>query len=536
MPTRHSSKGSRHERRGPRRATGSADRWVTEKALRLRLLRQSMLPVLGVVPLLGAAWGTRALADVPATWAVGAVTAWCAAILYISNRHTTTLAHDLHVARAAQPTPVLHATRIDEWLVHYQALAADISKDITGALERVRRGESLARTSSPPPEAAADAFGAVTAALNRVHCTALDAIAAAAAHHELGRGRTERTEVFVHIARRLQVLVSRALDALADAESDVEDPDLLHTLFVIDHLVTRTRRALESLAVLGGETPRQVRQPLLLSTVLRQAVAEIEQYQRVRVVMPSSRLMLPGYAGPSVIHLLAELVENAAKFSPPETQVIMRAEEVPAGLVVEIEDRGLPMSPEKRERMNQLLAAPDDVDVQVQLADGQTGLLVAARIAQQHGIRVELRRNLMGGTQAVVVLPGALLVAPKAVQTPASAEAPAPSRPAVPVQARAADAGQRDMQRPQTANPAGTVLPRRPRPSTAAPAASGPHPEGHPPLPRRDTSYQPLPAPTGHRNRRAAPPTAGLMAAFTQGQQQAQTAAAERPAPDGPTS
>ncbi|MEV7157079.1 ATP-binding protein [Streptomyces misionensis] len=489
---------------------------------------------MSVVLLLGAGWGARALADVPATWAVGAVTTGCAAILYVSNRRITALAHDLHVARPLHSD--FHATRIDEWLAHYQALAADISKDIIGALERVRRGESPAGTTSRPSETAAHPFGAVTAALNKVHGTALDAVAAAAAHQGPGRGRTEQTDVFVHIARRLQVLVSRALDALAEAESGVEDPDLLHTLFVIDHLVTRTRRALESLAVLGGQTPRQVRQPLLFSTVLRQAVAEIEQYQRVRVVMPSSRLMLPGYAGPSVIHLLAELVENAAKFSPPETQVIMRTEEVPAGLVVEVEDRGLPMSPEKRARMNQLLAAPDHVDVRAQLADGQTGLLVAARIAQQHGIQVELRRNLMGGTQAVVVLPSTLLVTPKAIATPANAQEPAPSRPVVPAQVRAAEPAQHDMQGPQAADSASTPLPRRRRPSSAAPASSAPSPEEQPPLPRRDTSYQPLPAPAVHRNRAAAPPTADLMAAFTQGQQHAQTAAAKRPAPDGPPS
>ncbi|MET9117547.1 ATP-binding protein [Streptomyces longwoodensis] len=457
--------------------------------------------------------------------------------MYVSNRRIAALAHHLHVARAPQPVPALHATRIDEWLTHYQALAADISKSISGALERVRRGENPAGSASRPPETPAGAFGAVTEALNQVHCTALDAIAAAAAHREPGRVRTERTDVFVHIARRLQVLVSRALDALAEAESGVEDPDLLHTLFVIDHLVTRTRRALESLAVLGGEIPRQVRQPLLFSTVLRQAVAEIEQYKRVRVVMPSSRLMLPGYAGPSVIHLLAELVENAAKFSPPDTGVIMRTEEVPAGLVVEVEDRGLPMSPEKRARMNQLLAAPDHVDVRAQLADGQTGLLVAARIAQQHGIRVELRRNLMGGTQAVVVLPSTLLVAPQATATAADAgEQLAPSRPVVPMQARVAEPAPLDIQRPGTADYASAPLPRRPQPSTAAPASSTPSFEGQPPLPRRGTSYQPLPSPAGHRNRPATPPSAGLMAAFTQGQQQAQTPAAESPAPDGPPS
>ncbi|MFJ4151949.1 ATP-binding protein [Streptomyces galbus] len=486
--------------------------------------------------LLAAGWGARALADLPATWAMGAVTTGCVAILYVSNRRIAALAHDLHVARGPQPVADLHTTRIAEWLAHYQALAADISKDISGALERVRRGESPAETSIRPPETASDPFGAVTAALNRLHGTALDTITAAAARYEPGRVRTEQTDVFVHIARRLQVLVSRALDALAEAESGVEDPDLLHTLFVIDHLVTRTRRALESLAVLGGETPRRVRQPLLFSTVLRQAVAEIEQYQRVRVVMPSSRLMLPGYAGPSVIHLLAELVENAAKFSPPETQVIMRTEEVPAGLVVEVEDRGLPMSREKRARMNQLLAAPDHVDVRAQLADGQTGLLVAARIAQQHGIHVELRSNLMGGTQAVVVLPSTLLVAPKAVAAPAGAEAPTLCESVVPAQVRAARQTQHDMQRPWTTDSASTAPPRRPQSSTAAPTPSVPSSEGQPPLPRRGTSYQPLPAPADRRTGRATPPTAGLMAAFTQGQQQAQTPAAERPAPDGPPS
>ena len=147
-------------------------------------------------------------------------------------------------------------------------------------------------------------------------------------------------EVLVAIGRRLHALISRAVEAVTEVERQVEDPDLLHEIFRTDHLLILLRRAAARLAVLGGETARTVNWPVPLATVLRQAAAEVEQYRRVTVGLPATDVALPGHAGPDVIHLLAELVENATKFSPPTTQVVMRTVPNPAETATEVDRPG----------------------------------------------------------------------------------------------------------------------------------------------------------------------------------------------------
>ncbi|MDA2806433.1 sensor histidine kinase [Nocardiopsis suaedae] len=222
-------------------------------------------------------------------------------------------------------------------------------------------------------------------------------------------GTGQQVEVFVNVARRMQSLVHRQIGLLDELEAQVEDPDLLKGLFTIDHLATRMRRQSESLAVLGGASSRRRwSRPVNLYEVLRSAVAEVEDYSRVKVVPPSGGT-LAGGAVVDVIHLIAELVENATKFSPPRTRVLLRTEEVGAGIAVEVEDRGLGVPPEERRRMNELLAEPDRVDIGELLRDGRIGLFVVAALARKHGARVQLQSSVYGGTLAVVVLPSALL-------------------------------------------------------------------------------------------------------------------------------
>ncbi|SCE15455.1 Histidine kinase-, DNA gyrase B-, and HSP90-like ATPase, partial [Streptomyces sp. BpilaLS-43] len=145
-----------------------------------------------------------------------------------------------------------------------------------------------------------------------------------------------------------------------------------------------------------------------MTEVLRSAVAEVEQYPRVKLVPPVDGT-LRGHAVADVIHLLAELVENATVFSSPHTQVLLRAQRVTAGLALEVEDRGLGMPGPEQKRMNTLLADPDQVNVAHLLQDGRIGLFVVASLARRHGIAVRLQSNIYGGTQAVLVLPQALL-------------------------------------------------------------------------------------------------------------------------------
>ena len=244
----------------------------------------------------------------------------------------------------------------------------------------------------------------LTERLRQAQARVTPAATAPAAHAD---GR--HVEVFVNLSRRLQSLVHREIKLLDGLENEVEDPDLLKGLFQVDHLATRIRRHAENLAVLGGSVSRrQWSRPVALTEVLRSAIAEVEHYSRVKLVPPIDGT-LPGHAVASVIHLIAELIENATMFAPPHTQVLLRAQQVAAGMAVEVEDRGLGMQRADLDRVNQLLVNPDDTNLDDLLRDGRIGLYVVSTIARQHGITVQLQTNIFGGTQAVVILPPLLI-------------------------------------------------------------------------------------------------------------------------------
>ncbi|MEV7563430.1 ATP-binding protein, partial [Streptomyces sp. NPDC089795] len=303
--------------------------------------------------------------------------------------------------------------------------------ELRTAADRLERGETPPRPvrggpSTPPPggdPAGMDEFWLLSQELRgareEAHTTLLR-LAGPAAPTDTER----KVEVFVNLARRLQSLVHREISLLDELEDTVEDPDLLKELFHVDHLATRIRRHAENLAVLGGAASRrQWTRPIDLSEVLRSAVAEVEQYTRVKVVPPAGG-SVRGHAVADVVHLLAELVENATVFSAPDTDVVLRAERVTAGIAVEVEDRGLGMPAEEQHRMNALLADPDQISVRHLLADGRIGLFVVSALARRHGIAVELKSNIYGGVLAVLVLPQELLGA----EAPTAADAAGGSR------------------------------------------------------------------------------------------------------------
>jgi hypothetical protein len=195
----------------------------------------------------------------------------------------------------------------------------------------------------------------------------------AAAVPAVERGVGDGT-VFVHLSQRLQSLVHRQIELLDALENDVEEPDLLKGLFSVDHLATRMRRHAENLAVLGGAVPRrQWTKPISVMEVLRSAVSETLDYARVQVIARSPGFV-NGHAVADVVHLLAELVENATAFSPPETKVVLRTYPVAAGLAVEIDDRGLGMEQLEYDRLNVLLREPVGLSVQELLEGGRIGL------------------------------------------------------------------------------------------------------------------------------------------------------------------
>ncbi|WP_407697640.1 sensor histidine kinase, partial [Streptomyces corynorhini] len=289
------------------------------------------------------------------------------------------------------------------------------------------KGAGRAADKAAAPVLDGDEFDLLARELSRSQEAALGAVVQAS--RISGSVRNEqKVEVFVNLARRLQSLVHREIQLLDELENEVEDPELLKGLFHVDHLATRIRRHAENLAVLGGAVSRrQWSRPVAMTEVLRSAIAEVEQYPRIKLVPPIDGT-LRGHAVADVIHLLAELVENATLFSSPHTQVLLRAQHVTAGLAIEVEDRGLGMPPDEQKRMNALLTDPDRVNVAHLLQDGRIGLFVVSALARRHGIAVRLQANIYGGVQAVLVLPQTLLGSDR-TDGPAAVPAPPPVPP-----------------------------------------------------------------------------------------------------------
>jgi signal transduction histidine kinase len=224
----------------------------------------------------------------------------------------------------------------------------------------------------------------------------------------------QRREVFVKLARRLQSLINRAIKRIDELEQDNEDPELLDGLYEIDHLFTLARRQGENLAVLGGEAPqRRSNKPVSVYAVLLAAVSEAEHYRQIAIV-PVEDVEIHGHAVAEIIHLLAELLENATRFSAPDgPKVEVRAHKVTAGLAIEVQDRGLGMSHDDLERINHLLDGSTRIDLSELLEDGRIGLAVVRELARRHNIRVRLQSNIFGGIAAAVVIPPQLLSQPE---------------------------------------------------------------------------------------------------------------------------
>ncbi|MEU7410758.1 nitrate- and nitrite sensing domain-containing protein [Streptomyces sp. NPDC042638] len=269
------------------------------------------------------------------------------------------------------------------------------------AMRRLRAGEEIdLEAEAPAGPAADDETGQVSEALTTVHRAALSA---AVERAELASGISG---VFVNLARRSQVLVHRQLSLLDSMERRSDDPDELSDLFRLDHLTTRMRRHAESLIILSGAAPgRAWRMPVSLTNVVRAAVSEVEDYARVEVCQfPEAKIV--GAAVADLTHLLAELVENAAQFSPPHTRVRVAGEPVGNGYALEIEDRGLGMGADTLAEANRRIEQSEALDL---FDSDRLGLFVVSRLASRHEIKVHLRTSPYGGTTAVVLLPTALL-------------------------------------------------------------------------------------------------------------------------------
>ncbi|WP_176797930.1 sensor histidine kinase [Actinopolyspora mzabensis] len=307
---------------------------------------------------------------------------------------------------------------------------------------------------------------------------------------------------FAKLARGLEAMADRAITEIDEAEHQVEDPDLLARLFRVDHLVNLSRRQAESLAILGGKAPqRQTQDDVSLQTVLRSAVAEIEHYSRVKMTAVDG--MLKGPATAEVIHMLAELLENATQFSSNNTPVVVRTETVTAGVAIEIQDRGLGMTSDEIHRYNRLLEEADRVELDELLADGRIGLSVVRVLAQRYNIRVRLQSSIYGGMEAVVLLPESLLTTtpPEPAQPGPAAQELTPTPPPAsgpPPQVSRAPSPSRMQWTGEVADPAAAPLPQRrvPAPPAHEPAATPPPARIAPP------SAEPTSSPEGGQRHR----------------------------------
>ncbi|WP_030315244.1 ATP-binding protein [Streptomyces sp. NRRL B-3229] len=446
--------GGRHGRQVARPAPS-----LPETHIRPQLLRLAVLPPIAVA-LSGCA---AVLFTVRTTGARPGLVLWGV----LGGALSVTLAGILIAAVAADRAAATVSDRVGA----LRRSSARREAELRSLVEGLRRGEvPPGRAPRSGPAEGADDFELLAAELARAHDGAVTAVVQAAQLSSQA-GSEQKLEVFVNLARRLQSLVHREISILDELENEIEDPDLLKGLFHVDHLATRIRRHAENLAVLGGAVSRrQWSNPVSMTEVLRSAIAEVEQYSRVKLVPPIDGT-LRGHAVADVIHLLAELVENATVFSAPHTQVLLRANLVTSGLAVEVEDRGLGMPVAEQQRMNALLTDPDQVNVASLLADGRIGLFVVSQLAKRHGIHVRLQSNIYGGVQAVLVVPQALLgSAPGAVgaQPPEGAvsgvgapRSPGPQRPGPQARHRGAPAEPRpggDPSRRQSQGAAGAPL------------------------------------------------------------------------------
>jgi signal transduction histidine kinase len=262
----------------------------------------------------------------------------------------------------------------------------------------------VATTITPIEVRSSDEIGQLAQAFNTVQTVAVDVAAEQAATLRKGI-----SDLFVNLARRNQVLIDRQIEFLDELEATEDDPDQLAQLYRLDHLATRMRRNAESLLVLAGSEPARSRtRPVPLFDVVRAAIGEVEDFARVDLTAFDD-IDVTGNSAVDLGHLLAELMDNAAHFSPPDSRVTVEGRHGHAGYVISIRDSGIGMSEEQLAEANELLSSPPPVG----LALGRSlGFTVVARLAARYGASVRLLPGEKTGTSAIVHLPQSLIVSP----------------------------------------------------------------------------------------------------------------------------
>ncbi|WP_329341841.1 nitrate- and nitrite sensing domain-containing protein [Streptomyces sp. NBC_00663] len=331
----------------------------------------------------------------------------------------TALAKAEGISDDARRDAVVNSSVVVAAVVLAFLLAAWVARSMTGSMRRLRgaaldiaqkqlpalvdklsqpRPHPVDTRVTPIPIATRDEIGEVARAFDQVHREAVQL----AAEQALLRGNI--STIFTSLSRRSEALVEGQLHLLTDLEKHEADPDQLENLFRLDHLATRMRRNGENLLVLAGEEPRhRWDQPMPLIDTVRAAASEVEQYERIQISgIPET--LVHARAASDLVHLLAELLENATTFSSPRSAVRVTAAQLPDGrAMVEIHDEGVGLTPQDFADLNRKLADPPTVDSAI---SQRMGLFVVGRLAERHGIRVQLRpARAQSGAIALVMLP-----------------------------------------------------------------------------------------------------------------------------------
>jgi len=417
------------------------------------------------------------------------------------------------------------------WLGHYVRSIDGIVDEVKGVLGDALQGRVRDRPAYPAlPGSSAGPFSHVDRGLVVVRHCVVDAVVQAAAANT-GTAVAELA-VFARIAMRLRSLADRVLAELDKTERVIEDSDLLANLFRIDHVAVLFRRDAEAVQVLSGGKLRETGGPATVAKVLRQATAEIEDYGRVKI-RRAADVQVSEYVRTALIQVLARLLENGCRYSRHD--VGLSSTLSASGLVVTVEDQGFHMPADDLQKLNTMLADPDPAVVRARLIDGQIGLVLVAKLAQQYKLTVVLRPGTERGTKAVVSVPSNLLnypardrtasvpaaqpgfSEPRRVDAVGTGHPSLPDRPAVPVLASISHLPQSDVaQTPDTAAGNGGARPELPRRRRLRPEDAEPEAE-------------PSPSTTGSDG--AGGITPGLAGAFYHGAHQS-----SGPAPADPSS
>lgn len=365
---------------------------------------------------------------------------------------------------------------------------AVVDQRLPDMMKRLRRREKVdTEAELAMRDYGKDEIGQLAEVLNRSLHAAVNAAV------DEAKTRAAGTAMLMGVARRPQRPLQRGLQVIEDLQNRIGDEQLLAELFDVNHQLTQTRRFMENLIILaGGQTGRRFHNPVPIRRILLGAVAETQQYRRI-TLRRTPDVALAGTAVAGITHLLAELLDNALAFSPPDSEVFISCNRGSRGVVIEIEDAGVGMVDGDLERANDLLATAPTPDVTALKDGAQIGLWVVAELARRTGIKVTLRTSAYGGLLAIVLLPERVLAsgtdAPTMALDMVAAEPAEATRPAAaltatveapPARAAVDEPGSTLTEvRPPEVRPAPVAVPEKP------PAARRPAPPARPPLPVR---------------------------------------------------